>query len=90
MWLLIGSDSFFSLHTWKNSQEWVPHYQWVVAQREDVKDHEQYAKEKFKTLQFHVLKGNPIEISSTQIRDLIQKKSDVSAFVPEPILQMLT
>lgn len=88
LWILVGSDSFFSIHTWKNSQEWIQHYKWVVVERED--NSGMYLDEKFKTLQFHVLKGNPVKISSTHIREMIQEKRDVSAFVPAPILPFLT
>lgn len=88
LWILVGSDSFFSIHTWKNSQEWIQHYQWVVVERED--NPGMYLDEKFKTLKCHVLKGNPVKISSTQIREMIQEKRDVSAFVPAPILPFLT
>lgn len=71
--LIIGSDNIIKFHLWKNVDEILKNK--VLVVRRDETDIEYYTK-RFNTNNFIIVKDfNPIEVSSSEIRNNLQNKN---------------
>jgi nicotinate-nucleotide adenylyltransferase len=77
--IIMGSDSFQNLHKWKNYEAIVKNYPVYVYQRAgfDIINHV--------NAQLTVLDAPLLQISATQIRDLIKQGKSVRYMVPEKV-----
>jgi nicotinate-nucleotide adenylyltransferase len=77
--IIMGSDSFQNLHKWKNYEAIVKNYPVYVYQRVgfDIINHV--------NAQLTVLDAPLLQISATQIRDLIKQGKSVRYMVPEKV-----
>lgn len=81
-YFLVGSDALPELKTWKNIQEIFKLCKFVIAKRPDF---EKYHLPKGAFL----LAGTFLNISSTQIRDLIKKGKSVRYLLPAQVCQLI-
>ena len=88
--LLIGSDNFFSFHHWKAYDSILNKVILCVVPRETINKQTilDYIKEKLHQHPFKgviVLSGEPMNISSTQIKETLHQKQPIQHWVPESI-----
>lgn len=88
--LLIGADSFLSLHLWREPHKLVSLARFVVVDREGKWDKvKSYIRENFPKLKegedFHVVSVRRIDISSTEIRERIRKGKSIKWMVPDKV-----
>ncbi|MEK9657935.1 MAG: nicotinate (nicotinamide) nucleotide adenylyltransferase [bacterium] len=90
LYLLMGSDCFFSFHTWKDYQE-IPHYCDLVITQRDKKSensYEDYANDilEIKKTQWRLCKNNINPISAHSIK---KYPSKIDTAIPAPIKDQL-
>lgn len=78
--LIIGSDTLQTLPQWKNYNELVSNYDFLVYPREC-----NAYKQDFPTERFSLVDAPIIGISSTHIRSIIAKDKDVLGYVPDDV-----
>ncbi len=79
--VIMGSDSFQNLHSWKNYTQILQHYQILVYQRPGF---EINSEEKNSNIVF--LKAPLLEISSTHIRESIREGKSIRYLVPDSVM----
>lgn len=79
--VIMGSDSFQNLHKWKNVSTIVTNHEIYVYTRPGFEPVNSIAPNA------HVLKVPLIEISSTQIRQLIAEKNSIRYYVPDAVYE---
>ena len=92
IFLAMGSDMFFLFDKWKKPEEILSLCTICVATREHEKtrsEFERYAMQKFpeyyKSGHIRILNCNPLEISSTEIREMIKNKENTDRYIPEEL-----
>jgi len=80
--LILGSDSFQNITKWKNSEVLLENYPIIVYERPGFKVSKQKLNEKVKVLQAPLL-----DISSTQIRQMIHEKKSIRYLVPDIVME---
>lgn len=79
--LLVGSDAFNGISTWKEADELLQSIDLVVA----IRPGEELAN--IPGAHFHVIESDMFDISSTEIRRFAQSHGDLSKLVPLPIVR---
>ncbi len=79
-YLIIGSDSLKNIHKWKNSEFLLSNYSFYVYQRPGFEVEETKGN-------INVLKAPLLEISSTEIRNMIKSGNSVKYLMPEKVLE---
>ena len=86
---VLGTDSFFSLHQWKETDKILTHCKLLVIRREytEESDYKDYFKQFGRSFDEDVkLMKNPIlELSSTEIRDRLKSNQSIKGLVPEQV-----
>ena len=77
--LIMGSDSYLSLHKWKNFKSIISEYKIFVYPRPDVRLRNRQGTNA------EILNAPLLDISSTEIRDLIKSKKSIRYLVPERV-----
>ena len=77
--IIMGSDSFQSLHLWKNFESIIRHYKILIYRRPG------YEIENRMNAQIEILDAPLLEISSTEIRKLIKRGKSIRYLVPEKV-----
>jgi len=77
--IIMGSDSFQNLHKWKNYESIVNNYPIYVYLRPgfEIKNHV--------NAKVHLVDAPLLQISATEIRNLIREKKSVRYMVPEKV-----
>ncbi|MGN6540707.1 MAG: nicotinate-nicotinamide nucleotide adenylyltransferase, partial [Ginsengibacter sp.] len=76
--IIIGSDSFQNIKKWKNSGVLLKHYRIIIYERPGFKIGPKILNEN------QVLLNAPLlDISSTQIREMIREKKSIRYLVPD-------
>jgi len=78
--VIMGSDTEKSLSKWKNYDELISNFDFYIYPREATAYIEKFPNEHFSLIDAPIL-----GISSTQIRELIQKGCNVSGYVPDDV-----
>ena len=93
LYMLCGTDMFITLDSWYRSDRICELAVIVLAEREKGRQREIYnAKRRLRrkfNAEITVLKGEPLEISSTEIRELTAGNKAISAFVPESVAEYI-
>tara|TARA_A100001015_G_C14830914_1_gene648537 strand:- start:177 stop:800 length:624 start_codon:yes stop_codon:yes gene_type:complete len=92
--LLIGSDNFFEFHRWKDYEKILKTVSICVIRRDDlsIATYHDYIFEKLhqKVLSsIMIIDKPPVKISSTELRNKIKNKEDISEFVPQEVIESL-
>jgi len=95
-YLIIGSDMFLTFHEWKRAEDIFDLCTVCASMREDdetLADLQEYAK-KFFPKQADKLKivlsdFEPLEVSSTQLRQMLADGQDVSNLVPKAVVEYI-
>ena len=77
--IIMGSDSFQSLHLWKNFESIIRHYKILIYRRPG------YEVENRINAEIEILDAPLLGISSTEIRKLIKRGKSVRYLVPERV-----
>ena len=78
--LIIGTDAFKNIFKWHRAEELIKIVNFIVLKRET----DELPKEKqFEKISYNVLESESINISSTQIRNMVKSKQNISEFVPK-------
>ena len=77
--IIMGSDSFQNIHRWKNFEQLVSRYSFIVYKRPgfDIKDTH--------GANISILEAPLLEISSTYIRNLVKEKKSIRYIVPDAV-----
>ena len=90
LYLLCGTDMFFSLESWKNPARIFSLATIVCARRYDkdsideIRKYQQHYQRKYGA-HIALLPGDPYPISSTEIRHLCRAREDIGKYVPEKV-----
>jgi len=81
--IIMGSDSFQNIHRWKNFEQLVKQYSFIV-----------YLRPGFEVKEMHgadvtVLQAPMLEVSSTYIRDQIKQKRSIRYIVPDAVAEYI-
>ena len=93
--LLIGQDSLEQLHTWYNARSLAEKYTVLafprkgVEQRKLILPEDFWGKELCKKLQNSLIAGEYVEISSTDLRKELAKKSNVEHIINKDVLRYI-
>ncbi len=95
IYLILGSDSYFQFHKWKNYNDILNKTALIVLKRSAVNNEEyiKYYNEKLSNTDFDrfvFLDNDIVEISSTEIRNKIREKADFSSLVPDSVFGYIT
>ncbi len=89
VYFLTGTDSLLQIHRWKNAEELLHNYSFVVGSRPGYKDEElkeciDFLKKEYNT---NVTKvdNNQLNISSTEIRERLESGQGLAGLVPEVV-----
>lgn len=93
LFLLVGGDMLASFDRWKNWQEILSMCSLAAVSRErdgaDTENLEKKASELRRFGEVIFVKTEPLEISSTEIREKIIKNSDISCYVPQNVVKYI-
>ena len=89
IWFIVGTDSLLKLETWKNSDELLTEYSYIVGSRpgymeEDLDNTIGYLEDEYGTGIIKI-RNSLYDISSTQIREKVQKGEDISELVGKEV-----
>jgi nicotinate-nucleotide adenylyltransferase len=79
--IIIGSDSFKNIKNWKNAELIISKYKFIVYLRPG------FEVEMYNEINFEVIKGPLIEISSTHIRNNIKNNKSIRYLVPDLVAE---
>lgn len=82
----MGEDSLTKFHTWKYYDEILEECELLVAKRPGV-EHQNVKQEILDRT--HFVEHTPLDISSSQIRELVSKGKPVSELVPEKVSRII-
>jgi nicotinate-nucleotide adenylyltransferase len=82
--LIMGSDSFQNIHNWKNAEALLKNYEFFIYQRKGF-ELKETSLSKSKEAKITLLKAPLLEISATEIRNLIKEGKTIRYLVPEKI-----
>jgi nicotinate-nucleotide adenylyltransferase len=77
--IIMGSDSFQNLHKWKNAEYIIKNYPIYVYLRPDFKIHDHV------NAKVNIVEAPLLQISATQIRQLIKEGKSIRYMVPEKV-----
>jgi len=77
--VIMGADSFQNIHRWKNFEQLVAHYSFVVYNRPGFDIEDTYGAD------ITILDAPLLQISSTYIRRLIKEKKSIKYIVPDAV-----
>ena len=84
--LIIGTDAFKNIFKWYRAEELIKIVNFIVLKR----DTDELPKEKqFEKISYNVLESESINISSTQIRNMVKSGEDISEFVPVEVMRYI-
>lgn len=87
-YFILGADSLYAIETWKNPKQIFKNCTIVAAVREQTPEKLQaqirYLREKYQA-SVEMLKFSGIDISSTRIRDMLQRGASVHELVPKEV-----
>jgi nicotinate-nucleotide adenylyltransferase len=94
LYYVIGSDSYFSFHKWREYKNILQKVKLIVLKREAIQGniYKEYYKKYLFDIDYDkfVFLDNEIEeVSSTEIRNLINKEKDISSLVPNYIFKYI-
>ncbi len=94
--LIIGSDMFLSFHEWHRAEDIFKMCNICATVREDsekLSDLHKYAKSHFpkqaEKLKLVLIDFDPIEVSSTQLRQMLNDGLDISELVPKEVVKYI-
>ena len=91
LFFIIGADSLFEIHLWKNCEELIKNYNWIIANRPGKEISEKKLSqvplpdELIKKLTNSLVETSFIEISSSKLREMVRNNESIKYFVPEPV-----
>ena len=85
---IIGEDSLKSLKTWKNYEELLKIFKFIVFRRKDDKNI-QIDEEFLNNKNIIILENEYYDISSTEIRNMVKNNEDISAFVNKKVKKLI-
>lgn len=93
-YLIMGADSLMAIENWHHPEDIIKSAHILAAARDDadikrLRAQAQYLKERYTGAQISVLGVPKMEVSSTIIRERIQKKRTIRYFVPEAVRQYI-
>jgi len=80
--IIVGSDGFQNIEKWKNSEILLKNYPIIIYQRPGFK-----VKAEMVSKNVTLLKAPFLEISSTQIREMIRQKKSIRYLVPDIVME---
>ena len=84
--LIIGTDAFKNIFKWHRAEELVKIVNFIVLKREM----DELPNEKdFKKISYNVLESESINISSTQIRNMVKSGEDITNLVPSEVMRYI-
>jgi len=86
---IIGSDAFEKIESWYETDKLKELVNFIVFPRETRINGAGFASLQNKGYKFTLTKMEPIELSSTELREKLVKKQSVSAFVPDTVLEYI-
>ncbi len=93
LYLLIGSDMLLTFDKWRKFEEILANCTLCAASREnasrDMENLEKKAEELRPYGNVIIIKAEPFEVSSTEIREKIIKNSDISCYVPKNVVKYI-
>lgn len=87
-YFIIGEDSLYNFHKWKDYEELLNICKFIVAKRENKKDNLEMKIRELNNIcgeAIYLLESPMIDISSTDIRDRIVHNKSIKYLVPEPV-----
>jgi len=89
VYFLTGTDSLLQIHRWKNAEELLHNYNFIVGSRPGYKDKElaeciEFLKKEYNTNVVRV-NNNQLNISSTDIREKLKSGQGLNGLVPEVV-----
>ena len=83
IYMIMGSDNFKKMNSWKNYEEIVLNYNYIVIERPNYED-----QIKAKIVTYYILNQKE-DFSSTRIRHLLEKSENVSNYLDEEVLKYI-
>lgn len=87
--LILGSDAFEKIETWYETDKLKQLVNFILFKRTDDFNFEQFDLLQKKGYNFKLMDLNFEDISSTQIRNFVKNKKDISKFVPQKVLEYI-
>ena len=89
LFFIIGSDAFLTLPKWKSAKELAELVDFAIFMRSD--DDEELVRQVAKEMnaRIHLIKSDRIDISSSKIRDMIQKGESVNEYLPSSVSEYI-
>lgn len=81
--IAMGSDSFNQIQTWKNADELISKYQFIVYERPE------HPLQKIENIKFKKLEGPLLNISSSYIRSLIARGKLYNYLIPSSVEKLI-
>jgi len=85
--LIMGEDNLESLHKWKNAELLIKNYQIIVYPR--ILNEDQNKSEYFQHENISLIKAPIIELSATEIRQMIKEGKNVRPMLPPEVFEYL-
>ena len=95
LFLLVGTDMFLTLDKWFRSEDILRLCDVVLMRREAERETYEKIKEKRKIMEqnfgarIHEIEEPPIIASSTEIRELLTKRADVTGMIPDAVIRYI-
>ena len=86
---IIGADAFREVDTWYETDKLKDLVHFIVFDREGEIDRDRLALLHHKGYKFTMAKMKPLDLSSTALRELLQKRQPVGAYIPKVVMEYI-
>ena len=92
LYFIVGSDMLLTFHQWFEYEEILQKCGLICMSREDgdMAELEAYAEKLREKGEVIIIPAKPFEVSSTQIRDMLEKGLDCSCYLHKNVVQYIT
>jgi len=86
---IIGADAFSEIDSWYETDKLKELVHFIVFDREDSIDRDRLSLLHYKGYKFSLANMPPIDLSSTSIRERLEKGQAVGANIPQPVMEYI-
>jgi len=86
---IIGADAFREIETWYETNKLKDLVHFIVFNREGEIDKDRLSLLEYKGYKFTMAQMQPMDLSSTEIRERLEKRQSVGSYIPKAVMEYI-